>query len=314
MPDKKTFPRIVFMGTPEFAVAPLDALVKAGFNIVGVITAPDKPAGRGMQLQQSAVKKYAVEQGLNILQPEKLKNPQFLEELTALQGDLQVVVAFRMLPEAVWNMPRWGTINLHASLLPQYRGAAPINWAVINGEKETGLTTFKLQHEIDTGNILLQEKLPIGDNETAGELHDRMKEAGAALVVRTVNGLADGSLQERPQSSLANSHDQLKTAPKIFTDTCKIDLTKPVDDVFNLIRGLSPYPAAFTYLDGKLLKIFKAVKELTTTSISPGEHETDGKTYLRFAAKDGYISVLELQLEGKKRMGVGDFLRGYKKS
>lgn len=302
------------MGTPEFAVAPLDALVKAGFNIVGVITAPDKPAGRGMRLQASAVKIYALEQGLNVLQPEKLKNPEFLEALRALQADLQVVVAFRMLPEVVWNMPRLGTINLHASLLPHYRGAAPINWAVINGEKETGLTTFKLQHEIDTGNILLQEKLSIGDNETAGELHDRMKEAGAALVVQTVQGLAAGTLKETPQAALANGNDQLKTAPKIFTETCKIDWNKGVDDIFNLIRGLSPYPAAFTYLDGKLLKIHKAGKQLTTPSVSPGESETDGKTYLRFAAADGYIMITELQLEGKKRMGVEDFLRGYKKA
>jgi methionyl-tRNA formyltransferase len=306
--------RIVFMGTPEFAVAPLDALVKAGSNIVGVITAPDKPAGRGMQLQQSAVKKYALEQGLNVLQPEKLKNPEFLEALKALKADLQVVVAFRMLPEVVWNMPPLGTINLHASLLPHYRGAAPINWAVINGEKETGLTTFKLQHEIDTGNILLQEKLPIGDNETAGELHDRMKEAGAALVVQTVEGLAAGTLKETPQAALANGNEQLKTAPKIFTETCKIDWNKGVDDIFNLIRGLSPYPAAFTYVGGKLLKIYKAGKLLTAPSISPGEHETDGKTYLRFAAADGYITVTGLQLEGKKRMGVEDFLRGYKRA
>jgi methionyl-tRNA formyltransferase len=305
--------RIVFMGTPEFAVAPLDALVKAGFNIAGVITAPDKPAGRGMQLQQSAVKKYAVEHGLNVLQPEKLKNPQFLEELKALQADLQVVVAFRMLPEAVWNMPPLGTINLHASLLPQYRGAAPINWAVINGERETGVTTFKLQHEIDTGNILLQEKLAIGDEETTGELHDRMKELGAALVVKTVSGLAEGSLQETPQTALAGNETPLKTAPKIFTETCKIDWTKPADDIFNLIRGLSPYPAAFTYLDGKLLKIYKAAKEGPTPALAAGEHETDGKTYLKFAAADGYISIKELQLEGKKKMNVADFLRGYKK-
>ena len=305
--------RIVFMGTPEFAVAPLDALVKAGINVVGVITAPDKPAGRGMQLQQSAVKKYALEQGLNILQPEKLKSPQFLEDLKALQADLQVVVAFRMLPEVVWNMPRLGTINLHASLLPHYRGAAPINWAVINGEKETGLTTFKLQHEIDTGNILLQQTLSIGDTETAGELHDRMKEAGAALVVGTVEGLGAGTLKETPQAALANGNAQLKAAPKIFTETCRIDWSKPVDAIFNLIRGLSPYPAAFTYLDGKLLKIFKADKKLSPPAIAAGEYETDGKTYLRFAAADGLIDVIELQLEGKKRMKVEDFLRGYKK-
>ena len=196
--------RIVFMGTPEFAVASLDALVSAGCNIVGVITAPDKPAGRGMQLQQSAVKKYASEKGLNVLQPEKLKNPEFIEQLKLLRADVQVVVAFRMLPEIVWNMPPMGTINVHASLLPQYRGAAPINWAIINGEKETGITTFKLQHEIDTGNILLQEKISIGENETAGELHDKLKELGASILVRTINDIANGSLTEIPQSAIRN--------------------------------------------------------------------------------------------------------------
>src|SRR5688572_3567768 len=222
--------RIVFMGTPEFAVASLDALVKAGYNIVGVVTAPDKPAGRGMKLQESAIKKYAVDHGLKILQPEKLKSPEFLNELRELNADLQVVVAFRMLPEVVWNMPRLGTINLHGSLLPQYRGAAPINWAVINGDKETGVTTFKLKHEIDTGDILLQERLPIGDNETAGEVHDRMKDLGATVLVNTVKGLADGSIKETPQSSIAegpNAQSQLRHAPKIFTATCQIDWNKP---------------------------------------------------------------------------------------
>jgi methionyl-tRNA formyltransferase len=303
--------RIVFMGTPEFAVASLDALVQAGFNIVGVITAPDKPAGRGMQLQQSAVKQYAVSKGLNVLQPEKLKNPAFLEQLSSLNADLQVVVAFRMLPEAVWNMPRKGTINLHASLLPQYRGAAPINWAIINGEKETGVTTFKLQHEIDTGNILLQEKIAVGDNETAGELHDRMKVTGAALLLKTVRGLADGSLQGKPQEQFT-PNAPLKHAPKIFTDTCRINWNNSAAEIFNLIRGLSPYPAAFTSLEGKLLKIYRATKELTAPAIAPGTHETDGKTWLRFAASDGYIYVTELQLEGKKRMRTEDFLRGYR--
>jgi methionyl-tRNA formyltransferase len=306
--------RIIFMGTPEFAVASLDALVRAGFNIVGVITAPDKPAGRGMQLQQSAVKKYALEKGLHVLQPEKLKDPIFLETLRALQADLQVVVAFRMLPELVWNMPPLGTINLHASLLPDYRGAAPINWAVIHGEESTGLTTFKLQHAIDTGNILLQEKLSIGSEETAGELHDRMKDIGAALLVKTVKGLLEGSLQERPQTESGADGAPLKHAPKIFTETAKIDWNKPVDDIFNLIRGLSPYPAAFTYLDGKLLKIFRAEKKKGPASVSPGSYQTDGKTYLRFAAPDGQIDVTELQLEGKKKMNVGDFLRGRRAS
>jgi len=304
-------PRIVFMGTPEFAVGSLDALVSAGHNVVGVITAPDKPAGRGLKLNESAVKQYAKEKGLHILQPEKLKNPQFLEELKLLKADLQVVVAFRMLPEVVWNMPPLGTINLHASLLPQYRGAAPINWAVINGEKETGVTTFKLQHEIDTGNILMQEAILIGENESAGELHDKMKSIGAALVLKTVNGLSSGDLKEIPQSSIGNPSD-IKHAPKIFTETARIDWTKPVDEIYNLIRGLSPYPAAFAYLDGKLLKIYKAKKEKAHPNLAPGEIETDKKSYLKFAASDGYINIEELQLEGKKRMNVVEFLRGYR--
>ncbi|HTI10495.1 MAG TPA: methionyl-tRNA formyltransferase, partial [Puia sp.] len=304
----------------------------------GVITAPDKPAGRGLQLTESAVKKYAREKELKILQPEKLKNPQFLEELRSLQADLQVVVAFRMLPEVVWNMPPMGTVNLHGSLLPQYRGAAPINWAVINGEKETGVTTFKLQQDIDTGNILLQDRFPIGEQETAGEVHDRMKEIGARLLVKTVEGLAAGSLTEKPQNDVihqqalvftdnSNSQDNvppvlaeapntgsatLRHAPKIFTETCKIDWNKPVSEIYNLIRGLSPFPAAFTYLDGKLLKIYRAEKETASPSLAPGGHTTDQKTYLKFAAPDGYIRVSEIQLEGKKKMKVEDFLRGYR--
>lgn len=304
--------RIVFMGTPEFAVASLDALVKAGCNIVGVITAPDKPAGRGMQLQQSAVKKYALEHQLPVLQPEKLKNPQFLEELKALQADLQIVVAFRMLPEVVWNMPPMGTINVHGSLLPQYRGAAPINWAVINGEKETGVTTFKLKHEIDTGDILLQDHMPIGENETTGSVHDRMKELGAQLLVRTVQGLADGSLKEIPQSQLSNAKAQILHAPKIFTDTCRIDWSKPVADIHNLVRGLSPFPGAFTQLDGKTLKIYQSQKEEGNVQETPGTIVTDKKTYLKFACTNGYLQVKELQLEGKKRMLTEDFLRGYR--
>jgi methionyl-tRNA formyltransferase len=301
------------MGTPEFAVASLDALIRAGCNVVGVITAPDKPAGRGMKLQQSAVKKYAVEKGLHILQPEKLKNSEFLAELKGLQADLQVVVAFRMLPEIVWNMPTLGTINVHGSLLPQYRGAAPINWAVINGEKETGVTTFKLQHEIDTGNILMQERIPIGENETAGEVHDKMKEVGAELLVKTVSALANGTIQEIPQSAAGTDHvDVVKHAPKIYTETCRIDWSKSVLEVHNLIRGLSPFPAAFTSLDGKTLKLFVTQKETTSPKVAPGVYETDKRTFLKFACPDGYIHVKELQLEGKKRMGVEDFLRGYK--
>lgn len=310
--------RIVFMGTPEFAVASLDALVKAGCQVVGVITAPDKPAGRGMKLTESAVKKYAVENNLPVLQPEKLKNPDFLSDLQSLNADLQIVVAFRMLPEVVWNMPPMGSVNLHGSLLPQYRGAAPINWAVINGEKETGVTTFKLKHEIDTGDILLQERFAIGENDTAGEVHDTMKEIGAHLLVKTVKGLADGSLDEKPQAAIVNSYspfttdNPLKHAPKIFTETCKIDFNKTVGEVHNLIRGLSPFPGAFTFLNDKMLKIYKSEKELNLSVSETETYKTDGKTFLKFACADGFILVKELQLEGKRRMNVEDFLRGYK--
>jgi len=322
--------RIIFMGTPEFAVASLDKLVNAGCNIVGVITAPDKPGGRGMELQQSDVKKYAVEKGLNILQPEKLKNPDFLAQLKSLAADIQIVVAFRMLPELVWDMPPMGTINLHGSLLPQYRGAAPINWAIINGEKQTGVTTFKLLHEIDTGNILLQQAFEIGDEETAGEVHDRMKIIGAGLLLKTIEGLAKGNVKEHTQEPIIDKlnpiteqeilkdiseytfEKALKHAPKIFTETCEIDWAKPVDEVYNLIRGLSPYPTAFTFLDGKKLKIFKANKTQVTTTTEPGKFKTDKKNFLEFACVDGYISVKELQLEGKKKMTVTDFLRGYR--
>lgn len=297
------------MGTPDFAVASLEALVKSGLNIVGVITAPDKPAGRGMKVTGSAVKNYAIENGLHILQPEKLKSSIFIEDLRNLKADLQVVVAFRMLPEVVWNMPPLGTINLHGSLLPQYRGAAPINWAVINGEKETGATTFKLQHDIDTGNILLQERIPIGDDETASELHDRMKMIGASLVVKTVKGLIEGDLQEVPQARLIT--EVLRHAPKIYTDTCKIDWNKEADAVYNLIRGLSGYPGAFTDFHGKLLKIFRAQKEKMSAISTPGKYESDGKSFLRFFCINGLISVKEIQLEGKKKMGIEEFLRGY---
>jgi len=305
--------RIVFMGTPEFAVASLDALVNAGCNIVGVITAPDKPAGRGMKLTESAVKKYAVEKNLPLLQPEKLKNEAFLQQLKALQADLQIVVAFRMLPEIVWNMPPMGTVNLHGSLLPQYRGAAPINWAVINGEKETGVTTFKLQHAIDTGNILLQKSFAIGEDETAGEVHDTMKIIGAEVLVETVKGLAAGSLEEQNQSSIVNRQSSvLQHAPKIFTETCKIDWNKSADDIHNLIRGLSPFPAAFTFLNDKMLKVYKSKKEITQHNHETGKVFTDNKTYLKYSCSNGFIHLLEIQLEGKKKMLVEDFLRGNK--
>lgn len=303
--------RIVFMGTPEFAVASLDALVQAGCTIVGVVTAPDKPAGRGMKLTQSAVKQYAVTHNLTVLQPEKLRNSDFIQALQDLKADLQVVVAFRMLPEMVWSMPPMGTINVHGSLLPQYRGAAPINWAVINGETETGVTTFKLQHAIDTGNILLQESMPIGADETAGQVHDRMKELGAKVLVKTVQGLAAGTLQEQPQPQSGH----LKHAPKIFTDTCRINWEQTATEIHNQIRGLSPFPGAFTTLDDKTLKIYRSKPvEVTSlkTTIPYGTPQTDGKNYLRFTCANGYVEILELQLEGKKRMEVSDFLRGYK--
>ena len=312
MRDFKTL-RIIFMGTPEFAVASLDALVKADCTIVGVITAPDKPGGRGMQLQQSAVKKYSVEHNLKVLQPERLKSLQFLEELRSLNADLQIVVAFRMLPEFVWNMPPMGTVNLHGSLLPQYRGAAPINWAVMNGETETGVTTFKLKHEIDTGDILLQESFSIGQDDTAGEVHDKMKEIGAALLVKTVKGLADGSLKEVPQTTMSDGDRQtLLHAPKIHTDTCRINWSQPVETVYNFVRGLSPYPAAFTIMNEKMLKIYKAKKEVVLPAHTDGEYETDGKTFLKMACTNGYLHLLEIQLEGKKKMGIEEFLRGYR--
>ena len=307
--------RIIFMGTPDFAVPSLEKLVNAGFEIVAVVTAPDKPAGRGMQLKESAVKKLALSKGLKILQPEKLKDPDFAEELKKLNADLQIVVAFRMLPEIVWNMPPMGTINLHGSLLPQYRGAAPINWAIINGERETGVTTFKLKHEIDTGGILLQEKIAIGDTETAGELHDRMKEIGAELLLQTINKLTENKLNETPQSDISDAspnYRHLHPAPKLSTENCEIKWEKSIDEIYNLIRGLSPYPAAFTFLNGKKLKIFRAEKETAAVKESTGEIFSNQKSFLKFACNNGYISVKELQLEGKKKMNIENFLRGWR--
>lgn len=300
--------KIVFLGTPEFAVASLKALIDAGLNVVGVVTAPDRPAGRGMKMQESDVKKFALEHNLTLLQPEKLRNKNFLQELKNLNADVQLVVAFRMLPEQVWNMPRLGTINLHGSLLPDYRGAAPINHAIINGEKETGVTTFQLQHEIDTGNILLQKKIPILPTDTAGSLHDKMKEVGAALLVETVMALAQGILQAKPQPEEREN----KQAPKIFKEDCEIDFRKSAEEVNDFIRGLSPFPAAFTHLEGKILKIFSAEKEIAETKEDAGSYVTDGKTFLKFACKDGYIFAKELQLQGKRRMSAADFLRGHR--
>ena len=309
--------RIVFMGTPDFAVESLIALVANGYNVVGVITAPDKPAGRGRQLSESAVKQYAVQQSLPILQPEKLKNPEFIAELESLKADLQIVVAFRMLPEIVWSMPPMGTFNLHGSLLPQYRGAAPLNWAVINGERQTGVTTFLLSHEIDTGRIMFQEKIEIAENDTVGDLHDRLMVIGASLVVKTVVALANGNVEAIDQEGLIDYPEQIKHAPKIFKDDCRIDWTRDTESVRNLIRGLSPYPAAWTELEhlGKeevlIAKIFAAIRDNSNLPGSPGTLETDGKKFIRIACADGWLSVTDIQLSGKKRMKIDELLRGF---
>lgn len=301
--------RIVFMGTPEFAVASLKALVEHGYNIVGVITAPDKPAGRGQQLHESDIKKYAVEHGLKILQPIHLKDESFIGELKALNADLQIVVAFRMLPEIVWNMPALGTFNLHASLLPQYRGAAPINWAIINGEKETGVTTFFLKHEIDTGDIILQEKEAILSDDTAGSLYTRLMHKGAELVVRTVCKIQEGNY------TLTSQHDDtptIKEAPKLYKSDGEMDWNASAEEVHNRVRGLCPYPVAFTFLHGKQFRIFKtSITDKPADNHSPGEISSDGKTYFHMACNDYWISLKEVQLEGKKRLPIADFLRGY---
>jgi len=294
------------MGTPDFAVASLSALQQAGIEIVGVVTAADKPAGRGQKLNESAVKKYAQENGIHILQPKKLKDPLFLEELKALKADLFVVVAFRMLPEIVWQMPKKGTINLHGSLLPQYRGAAPINHVLINGEKETGVTTFFLKQEIDTGDIIFSDAIAIEDDETAGSLHDKLMIIGANLLVETVKAIEADDYNEVPQPE----SEDLKAAPKIFKDFCKVDWNQANQTVYNHIRGLSPYPTAFTTLNDKILKIFKAELDHQQPDIVAGNFLTDGKTYLKFATKDGFIKVIDVQFEGKKRMGIDEFLRG----
>ncbi|WP_286863040.1 MULTISPECIES: methionyl-tRNA formyltransferase [Sphingobacterium] len=303
--------RIIFMGTPDFAVASLEALIQSGEQVVAVVTVPDKPAGRGQKIQESAVKIYATQHHIPVLQPVKLRDEGFLTELKSYQADLQVVVAFRMLPEMVWNMPKYGTINVHASLLPQYRGAAPINHAIMNGEKESGVTTFLLQHEIDTGNILLAEKVAIRETDTAGDLHDKLMHAGARTLLQTIQALKAGTLQPKSQDNIVPT-TALKHAPKIFKDDCKINWNQSTDAVYNFIRGLSPYPTAFTILKDKVLKIYQTEKEQTATAVAPGTIETDQKSYLKFATQDGYISVSELQLEGKKKMNVVDFLKGYR--
>lgn len=300
------------MGTPAFAVASLDILVQNGYDIVGVITVPDKPAGRGQQLQQSAVKEYALSKGLNILQPEKLKDEAFLEKLRALKADLQIVVAFRMLPEVVWNMPPLGTYNLHGSLLPKYRGAAPINWAIINGEIETGVTSFKLKHDIDTGNMLFQEKLVIGPSATAGELHDQLMLLGARVILKTVQALEAGNYQLIPQDDSQSVH-----APKLFKETCRIRWNNSASEIFNLVRGLSPYPAAYTTFTGKnseesMVKIYRCTADDSEHAFAPGTVLSDNKQHLKVACGKGFIHITELQAAGKKRMPIEEFLKGFK--
>lgn len=299
--------RIVFLGTPDFAATSLKKLVDSNVNVVAVITAPDKPKGRGKKLGVSAVKEYALEADLPILQPSNLKSPDFLDELRSFNADLQIVVAFRMLPVAVWDMPPLGTFNLHASLLPQYRGAAPINWAIINGETETGVTTFFLKHEIDTGEIIFQESEPIHPGDNVGSLYNRLMHKGADLVLKTVRAIANDDYPQIPQ----NTNQELKSAPKIFKDDCKINWEQPSEVIENFIRGLSPYPAAWSELDGKTIKIYQVRKSSAGTNKPAGEFYSDGKTFLRVNTKTGTLDIQDLQLEGKRRMPVQDFLRGY---
>ena len=300
--------RIIFMGTPEFAVPSLQILVEKGYSVVAVVTAPDKPKGRGQKVIPSPVKEYAVSQNIPVLQPTNLKSADFQEELKSYGANLQIVVAFRMLPQEVWAMPSIGTFNLHASLLPKYRGAAPINWAVINGETETGITTFFLKHEIDTGNILFQEKEPIHPDDTAGSLYERLMNKGARLVLKTVEAIEEGNYEPLPQSDTAATH-----APKIFKETCQIDWNKPAEEIRNFVRGLSPYPAAWTELNGQHCKIFEVVlKNEKSPDKKPGEFVSDNKKFVAIKAADQLVFIEELQLQGKKRMPVEDFLRGNK--
>lgn len=309
--------RIVYMGTPDFAVLPLKKIVEAGYSVVGVVTNPDKPAGRGQQIQESAVKKYAREMGLKVLQPEKFRNEEFLKELSDLKADLQLVVAFKMLPEVVWNMPPLGTVNLHASLLPDYRGAAPINWAVINGETHSGVTTFLLKHEIDTGNIIYQQKIEIGEAMTAGELHDLLMDTGADLLLKTVDAIEQGNYPLMDQTKLLEGREAIH-APKIFKEDMKICWDHGLDSIYNHIRGLSPFPAAWTELKHKVsgnivpLKIFKTIKVLREHQQKVGSIQTDGKKSFEVFVSGGIIGIDELQQSGKKRMSTEDFLRGFR--
>lgn len=312
--DKKDL-RIVYMGTPDFAVESLKRLIEGGYHVVGVITMPDKPAGRGHKIQFSPVKEYALSQNLPLLQPEKLKDETFLKALREWKADLQIVVAFRMLPEVVWNMPPMGTFNLHASLLPQYRGAAPLNWAIINGDKETGVTTFFLKHEIDTGRIIQQKRIAIADTDNVGIVHDKLMNLGAGMVLETVDAILAGNLNTIEQDEIADPKD-LRPAPKIFKETCHIDWNKPVADIHNLVRGLSPYPAAWCELqapDGTRygIKVFESQVISGSTDATPGHVRTDGKSYIEVACREGYLRLTDLQLAGKRRMQAADFLRGF---
>lgn len=297
------------MGTPDFAVESLRALVEGGYNVVAVVTMPDKPMGRhGSVLQPSPVKQYALEKGLKIMQPEKLKDESFVEELRSLKADLQIVVAFRMLPEIVWSMPPMGTFNAHASLLPKYRGAAPINWAVINGDKETGITTFMLKHEIDTGDIIDQVRIPIDEKDNVEVVHDKLMKLSGELVTKTVDSIIDGSFKAIPQDSIEGV--ELTPAPKIFRETCRIDWNLPNKKIYDFIRGLSPYPAAWTTLNGKSVKIYSTTME--DGSLAPGEIISDNKSYIKVGTADGILNIHELQIEGKKRMATKDLLHGFK--
>ena len=311
----KDYPRIIFFGSPDFAVASLEAIINAEYNVVGVVTAPDKPSGRGMHLKSSSVKQYALKKGLHLMHPENLKNPSFHQELHDLHPDIQVVVAFRMLPKEIWTIPSLGTFNLHASLLPQYRGAAPINWVIINGEKETGVTTFFIDEKIDTGNIIFNKKTLIGPGETAGELHDRLMKSGAEIVLITLNAITKREVQAVSQDLMVPDMIMRK-APKIDREHCRINWNDNVTNIYNLIRGMSPHPCAFTTLtssDGKshYLKIYKAFPELTDHPMNPGQVKTDGKTYFKIGALDGCIQLIEVQPAGRKTMQIEDFIRGF---
>ncbi len=313
---KKEDLRIVYMGTPDFAVEALRCLVEGGYNVAGVITMPDKPAGRGHKLQYSPVKQYALAHDLPLLQPEKLKDEAFLEALRAWKADLQIVVAFRMLPEVVWNMPRLGTFNLHASLLPQYRGAAPINWAVINGDTETGVTTFFLKHEIDTGEVIQQVRVPIADTDDVGIVHDKLMMLGGRLVTETVDAILNDAVKSIPQEDMVVS-GELRPAPKIFKETCRINWCQPVKRIYDFVRGLSPYPSAWTELikpDGEtiVLKIFETEKILQSHQLPAGTLQTDGKSFIRIAATDGFVGICSLQMPGKKRLKTDELLRGFR--